>query len=206
MGKRPHLEYLALSLRVPRGHEGFWSIIQEIDPQGPWKLADIYDRSNVSDRSTIRDFLTRLVRGGFAVVVEHVRIGRPPVPVPLYRLVRPSREAPRIRRDGTVLPEPAQETLWRSMKMLGRFTVDALAAAASTEDRIVPRATAHRYVRLLAEVGVLSVAFAGTRGSPAEYLLVRNLGGFAPKILRAHVVFDPNSNTVLGASAAKEVA
>jgi hypothetical protein len=203
MARRPHLEQLAMHVLVPRGNAGIWQVIKTLAAEREtFTVVDVDGRMN-SHRDTVRDYVQRLERAGY-LALDRIEHGNPPRRV--YRLVRTARDAPRLRRDGTELPETAQDTLWRTIKMLKRFTVSALIAAAGSETRVIPRVTAHRYVRQLAEVGVLSRPFAGGPATEAEFMLVRNLGGEAPKILRTHLVFDPNSNTVLGSPKAKVLA
>ncbi|WP_276200390.1 hypothetical protein [Chelatococcus sp. XZ-Ab1] len=203
--RRPLVEHVAMHLRVPRGHAGFWQLIQRAAEQGTFTLADIVGATNVHE-ATVADYVKRLAKAGYLAVdhveaVRGIRHGRYH-----YRLARTSRDAPRLARDGSAFPETATETLWRTMKMLKRFTVSALQEAASTELRAIPRPTVQRYVRHLAEVGVLArLKAGGGRGHEAEFHFVRNLGAEPPRILRTHLVFDPNSNTVLGQPEAKEV-
>lgn len=207
MARRSLVETMALSVRVPRGHEGFWRIIKALAAEQPtFTVTEVAARSNVHD-DTVADFVKRLAKAGYLTVAHEERLPGVPLPRFHYHLARTARDAPRLRRDGTEVPETAQETLWRTMKMLKRFTVSTLQMAAETDHRTVPAATTKRYVRHLAEVGVLTrLKAGGGRGREAEFLLARNLGGAAPRILRAHLVFDPNSNTVLGTPEAKEVA
>jgi len=202
MGTRPLLDDIALTLRVPRGQAGFWTIINDLAAaQGTFTIADIDSRSCVH-RSTVGDYVRRLAKAGYLC-----EVGRRPMPgLPrdevVYCLVRTAREAPRLTRAGRELPEPGQETLWRTMKMLGRFDLGQLFDEV-TAVRPMPRVTVQRYCAHLAAAGVLKRIGTGRR---LEYVLARNVGGLAPRILRAHVVFDPNSGTVIGAAEARDVA
>lgn len=206
MPRRPLTETIALSLRVPRGHDGFWSIIMDLGsrPGSTFSQADIDGRTNV-DRATVSDYVRRLVRSGHLMVVSTETVGV--VRSHRYRLARPSRTTPRVRRDGTECPEPALDRMWRAMKMLDRWTWIDLVEATTTETLPpVADATAKTYARRLHAAGVLQVIVPGGPNRPAVYRLLRNVGAAAPRILRAHIVFDPNSNTVLGTPEAEEVA
>ena len=45
----------------------------------------------------------------------------------------------------------------------------------------------------------------GGANKQAVYRLFKNLGNEAPKILRCHAVYDPNSETIIGEADAAEV-
>ncbi len=202
MPPRPLLQQIEIAASVACGSDGFWRIMME---RPTWTLTDIELQTNVR-RDTVRDYVMKLLRGGYIERCGEAK-GQGNSPAFVYRVSRPSRDAPRLRRDGTVLPETVQETLWRTIKMMRRFDIKTLTTNAVTAQRTIPVMTVKRYVGHLAACGVLKVVKpGGGRGKEAEYLLIRNLGGAAPRILRTHLVFDPNSNSVIGQSDVKEVA
>lgn len=200
---RPILQIVELSASVPRGEDGFWSIIRDLDTKGPWTVRLVHDRTNVKSSRQVADYVRRLRLGGFAQVVAEVSIlpngGKLP-PARLYRLAKCPVIAPRLRNDGSVLPEREHDQLWRAMKMAKDWTVGDLSDFCPDIDTN----NIYRYCRRLAEAGVLSRS-----GSAAEkdvrYRLVRNLGHLAPRILATDFVFDPNTRTVVGTSIAREV-
>jgi len=204
MPTRPLVELVALQMRVPRGHAGFWQIICDLGGGGaPFGLADIDGRSNV-DRRNISDYVGRLVRAGYLVISdrEPTRTGHRAV----YRLVKTAREAPRLRRDGTEYPEPARDRMWRAMKMLGTWTAAELAAATETETLPpVGLVTVKTYVARLVAADVVHIVSRSGPTEAAQYRVLRNIGASAPRILRTHAVFDPNTNTVIGVAEAEEV-
>lgn len=119
---------------------------------------------------------------------------------------RTTHTTPRVRRDGTILPEAGQERLWRAMKILGTFSVHDLAAASVAEDAgPVPLLTARRYITHLLGVGVVAAVGQST-GPDARWRLIKNLGGAAPKILQTKAVYDPNANRIIGKPTVREVA
>jgi hypothetical protein len=123
-----------------------------------------------------------------------------------YRLARTSRDTPRLRRDGSEYPETARDRMWRAMKMLDTWTWVDLAAATETETLPpVPAETVKSYIRRLDAAGVVQALDKGGPNRPATYRLLRNVGAAAPRILRSHAVFDPNSKTVLGIAEAEEI-
>ncbi len=207
MAKRQLLEHIALSIRVPRGQDGYWAIITDLADGGRtfFTLADIDGRSNVG-RSVVAEYVGRLVKAGYLEIVSTERLSRVGVRH-TYRLARTSREAPRLRRDGSAYPETARDRMWRAMKMLDRWTWVDIAMATETETLLpVLSFTVKTYIQRLAAAGVVQMLDKGGPGRPATYRLLRNIGAQAPRILRTHLVFDPNSNTLLGAPEAEDLA
>lgn len=201
MSGRPLIDMVRLNLRVPRGIDGFWKIIREMDETGAWTITEVANRTNVHKRN-VSGFIQGLVAAGIA---RQVGSGTPNRGLPgavSYRLARRPMTTPRLTLDGLERPETAIEVLWRTMKLAKAFTAYELAELASTRERPISPETTRRYLRDLAQVGVLSRAGSGRA---IRYRLVRNLGARAPKILQAHVVFDPNANVVLGEAEAREV-
>ncbi|MBK5960810.1 hypothetical protein CCR97_21760 [Rhodoplanes elegans] len=186
---------------IPRGHDHFWAVIRELDKRGSWTVSDIDGASNAI-KSNIHDFVRRLVAGGIA----RVDIRRPSGAA-TYRLITSPTVTPRLRRDGTQAPPSAQQQLWNAMRQLGQFTWPELAMAASTDELIIGALTGRSYVARLVAAGYLVAVVPGGPGKLAVWKLKpgMNTGPKAPRILRAHVVFDPNRNAVMGAAAAEEV-
>lgn len=204
MARHSLTDMVELTIAVPRGHEGFWSVIRELDAIGPWTRRQVDDRCNV-DRASIKDYVLRLQAGGFVQQVG--TLDRcPGTKAILYRLKRSPLEAPRLDRQGRELAEPMYVTLWRTMKMAKTFTVRELAQLAGGEAGRISTRRAGDYVQALARVGIVARVSGGRqRGSNVEFRLVRHLGARAPQIMRSQVVFDPNSRTVVG-SDTREVA
>jgi predicted transcriptional regulator len=192
MAKCSNIDRVQLTLRVPRGHAGFWAVIRELDVAGPWQMRDIDDRCNV-DRASIKDYVHRLVRGGFVEQVGSVPPRRGKVNAFTYRLLQKPLEAPRLDRDGNVLAELMIEKLWRAMKMLKTFDATELAEVCGTAHQ-----TAYKYLLALSKVGVVAPIDASKSLRKARYSLIQNLGAKAPSISKTYVVFDPNSKQVLG--------
>lgn len=202
MPRLPHEQLLELKARLPRGNDGIWSVILEEDAKGPWTPADICRRTNLN-HGTPRDFIRRLQAGGYLIDAgKRLARGKNPQPAQLYRLAQRPSEAPRLRRDGTACPERGIETLWRTMKMTKVFTVSELTHLAS-KDGGLRRNTVDTYCRRLANAGVLAIL--PGKGRERSFRLVLNVGSRAPKILSAHVVFDPNANVVIGEATLSEV-
>lgn len=183
-----------------RGIEHFWSVIRELDEAGPWTVREIDLRSRVRDQSTIADFVRRLEAAGMAAKTGEVRRASPHGrAAPLFRLIghKPAR-APRLRRDGTPgLQGRGQQQMWTVMRgPLARdgFTFNDLALWGSTDDVVVAKETAKKYVRHLASAGYLLQLRAGAARRPAIWRLKpsMNTGPRPPLILTARIVFDQN--------------
>lgn len=201
MPRRPLLETVALNAKVPRGRDGIWSVIRDLDiASGEWTITDVHERTNVP-RQTVRDVVLPLVRGGYAEVVRTEKHPKSSTPSAVYRLTERPAEAPRLRRDGTALAPLQTEAIWRSIRMAKTFTDAELSGLAEADAR-----TVERYVGELKSAGVLVAVEPGGPGKPARWRLLRDLGPRAPKILRAHIVFDPNAGAVIGTPVAREVA
>lgn len=188
-----------LTIRVPRGNQGFWEIIRELRT---FTITDIDGRCN-THRQTIRDFVKRLEKGGYVRAVgnvEHDAIQ--------YELVKDQPEAPRLRRDGTDAQDMGrgQDQMWRAIKMLGEFTARDIAIHASTDQVKVRLNSAQSYLKHLHRAGYLMVSRPakpghkpGT-GEMAAYRLIPNMntGPMAPQVQRTEWVFDPNRRQVMG--------
>lgn len=188
---------------VLRGIEHFWSVIRELDVAGPWTVHDVYMQSNVGDRSTVSDFVRRLVAAGMAVEgKERVAVAGPSKTATTYRLSghQPMR-APRLRRDGTSADQGrGQQQMWNVMRgPLARngFTFHDLVLWGSTDEIRVAKETARKYTSHLAGAGYLLQLRAGEPGKPALWRLkpAMNTGPRPPLILTARIVFDQNRMT-----------
>ncbi len=207
MPAHPLVDLVAINLRVPRGQDGYWTLITNVADGGAtyFTLADIDGLTNAG-RNIVADYVARLVKAGYLEIVSTDRLPRVGVRH-TYRLARTARGAPRLRRDGSEYPETARDRMWRAMKMLDRWTPADLAVATETETLPpVGLLTVKSYVWRLDAAGVVQKIDPGKPGTQATYRLLRNIGASAPRILRTHLVFDPNSNTVIGPADAEEVA
>ncbi|ESY48983.1 MULTISPECIES: hypothetical protein [unclassified Mesorhizobium] len=197
MSVRGIVDMVQISIDVPRGEAGYWSIIRDLDVGGPWTVRQICDRTNVST-SLVGRYVRRLKLAGIAQIVEtrtacNVGGGNLPAAV-IYRLAKRPLLAPRISPDGKVRPELGIEQLWRAMKMAKVFSPADLAEHCPD----VAPGTVKAYLQALSAAGIVA-------GTPAAYRLVRNLGLQAPKILATKLVYDPNKKVVVGPSITFEV-
>jgi hypothetical protein len=144
--------------------------------------------------ATAEDYLLSLVAAGIVIITSLGQRRRDHV----FALVQDTgAEAPRVRKDGTLVPPTKTEALWRSIKMLGSFTYAELAAAAGSEGL-----QARDYCQHLARAGYLLVTET-KHPNPTLYRLApgKNTGPLPPQIQRTKAVFDPNLRQIVWADA-----
>jgi hypothetical protein len=186
----------ALELQIPASHDGLWSLIRWMGRAGPFALADLIAavRGHIQP-DDVRAFVRALERGG--VLTPELAVPDKP----RFRVDLRHVETPRLRPDGQPLQGPQRHALmWRSIKMLGLFTADNLAMAASLPDLAVTPAQAARYADDLTAGGYLiSQSLKLYRLRPDM-----NTGPAAPRVLRARFIWDANLCRVMGASSIDE--
>lgn len=174
------------------GMDDYWALM--LAAATPFTAQDIASKCDAG-AAVISDFCRRMVKGGFAEVT--FRKGR----IVRYKLLKRPLIKPRLNTDGSEFSETKQETIWRSMRMAKTFTLASLMEFASTSGAPMPNSTVRIYMKSLQEVGIIK------RVSPRSnsYLLARNLGARAPRVLKTRIVFDPNAQAVVGVPVAHEV-
>lgn len=188
---------------VLRGIDHVWSVILDLTRNG-----DTFTHHDVDQRCCdpadygITDYLRRLTLAGILAdagsePARGRRRGRR-----IYRLVQRHQEAPRLRRDGSRVPVRANQLMWNTMRNLLRdgFTSRELATFASTDEVSVPAPTAQSYIKHLAAAGYLTVLQESVGPHRAKWRLKPSMasGPLAPKLLRTHVVYDPNTHALHG--------
>lgn len=197
MARRPTPDHVSLTVRVPRGHEGFWRIIRDLDEVGPWTVGTVAERTNAA-LASVGDYVRRLAKAGVCTVVEE----RPSAfkPVKVYRLTERPMLAPRLRRDGTRCKPTGQEQMWRALRNLGTATYPELALAASTDEVAIDPVAAKAYIKMLAKAGYL-VALAQERSNTPVLWRLKpsmNTGPLPPLVMRTKLVWDQNEGRVVG--------
>lgn len=198
MGRTSLPERHRLKAKLPVGHEGLWSIIRKLDDEGPWAIPDVEGETNRS-RNVSGNYVRALAKAGFAKEVgeRRTKYGRP---IKLYRLTNKPTAHPRVRYDGAASERAGlhQEQLWTAARRSKQFSVRELAFAAST-DGPVPVRTAQWYLQHLCDAGFVIVI--NTNGPQHEYTYRIKVAAEskpkAPRILRLHVVYDPNSDEII---------
>ena len=171
----------------PYGRRAVWLAIREM---GEFTIAQLRNRVvDAASGALIADYLLALSKGGYIERVEtEKRNGT-------YKLVLDCGvDAPRLRRDGTLVPCSGQQNMWVAMRIVGFFTPRELMEAASTKAAPITMRTAESYVRHLHAAGYLCAA---SGGDEERYRLVRDTGGLSPMVQRTKCVFDPNLNSIV---------
>lgn len=103
-------------------------------------------------------------------------------------------DAPRVRKDGTPVTQGRKRLqMWRTMKVLGQFTVRDLAVHASLEDSVIKEDDAADYLKHLCSAGYL----AKSKNGGYRFMPSYNTGPKAPMIQRVQQVWDPNLKKVV---------
>ena len=140
-----------------------------------------------------KDYLTALCKAGIVEIVDE-KIGPLGRSRHVFRLVRDMGiDAPRVRKDGTLLPAPGRQRMWRAMGILKEFSARDLAAAASLPEAPISPAEAVYYCRWLIKGGYLR------QTTPGRYLAVPAMrhGPRAPMIQRVRRLLDPNTGEIV---------
>ena len=144
-------------------------------------------------RNTIEEYVRSLCKGGFVRIVGNAESSFPQKrKAYLYELARDvGVEAPRLHRDGSIIPPSGQQRMWKVMQVLPEFDAATLAGAASLPGAPVSVLSAKEYAQTLTRAGYLVSV------GPGRWKLVNNTGGQAPQMQRAKTIFDPNLQQVV---------
>jgi len=164
----------------------------------PFTVGDVHRRTNARPDS-VREYVVALFRAGYLEVSgEQPRPSG--TPAKLYVLKRSPQDAPRLRPDGTeVSMGSAREQMWRTMRMLGTFTLKDLIVAASTEAVTIKESDARDYLSNLRKAGYLVSKRQAIKGGPAVFRMLpgKYTGPKPPMVQRVQQVFDPNLGKVV---------
>jgi len=182
-----------------RGYAAYWRVILGKGKAGQtFSLTDIQNETSAR-RDCVREYMSALEHGGYIEAAGEQPSGTG-TPARLYRLAKAPKEAPRLRADGSeAVQGRAREQMWRTIHMLGRFTLRDLVVAASTERIPVKESDVKDYLRYLRLAGYLASQRQALKGGPAVYRLLpgKYTGPRPPMVQRVKQVFDPNLNRVV---------
>ncbi|MBF0415624.1 MAG: hypothetical protein HQL79_07635 [Magnetococcales bacterium] len=155
-----------------------WAMIRELGAAlDGWRFSDLADRTT-ANRRTVRDYVSRLVRGGYLA-----RDGA------YYRLARDNGvERPQVRKDGAPVPMSNREKMWLAMEGMRNFSHRDLAFVTG-----VPAIDVKCYIGYLARVGILTLVEPSQPGKVARHTLCQWTGPKPLQIRRDKSVFDPNT-------------
>lgn len=178
-----------------------WDRIRLLGMESDFALGDVVIGDECT--ATVRDYVLGLERAAYLKVARPA-VGKGPLAqrTPIrYALARDAgAEAPRVRRDGSVVTGGlAQEQMWRTLRLLkGDTNARELAAHASTPAVPVKETAAADYLNNLHHAGYLRrtaearVALRNGGRIRARYQLISNTGPRPPMVCRADAVYDPN--------------
>ncbi|MFP5259304.1 MAG: hypothetical protein ACLGQH_09795 [Acidobacteriota bacterium] len=171
------------------GRDIVWDSLRALRETGVGELS----RRSGQPKGLVEDYLKALGKAGIVEVVDEqmgplARLRR------VYRLVKDQGlEAPRVRKDGTLLPASGRQRMWRAMGILKDFSPRDLAATASLPEAPVALAEAVYYCRWLEKGGYLKDCGHGRY----VVLLAMRHGPRAPMIQRVRRLLDPNTGEIL---------
>lgn len=184
--------------------DAIWDAIRS--HQGPFTSGDI-ERATRASIHTIRDYLRGLTIAGYledlGAQAWQPTEGAARIPTAFqrhqYRLINNvGIDAPKVTRDGRLITTgQARENMWRTMKIIGAFTVQQLCVQASTEDCQIKQQDAKDYIKHLKAARYLKMT--RLRGEPTLYRFIpaMNTGPKPPMVQKIKQVYDPNTQTVV---------
>ncbi len=141
---------------------------------------------------TIGNYLSALRRGGY---IERLNQRHKAADQQHFKLVKDCGiEYPRLNANGTPnLRELGTEAIWRTMRIIGEFSVRELTNFASTPERPLSQDTVKLYVRHMVHAGYV------VRTSAGRYriVLAKYSGPRPPVVGKASYVYDPNLDKVV---------
>ena len=180
-----------IAARTPR--ERLWAAMRELRVFTRRQLlAAVNKGATLQDAVTVSiasDYLASLVRAGILCMERDGRVAS----AATYVLAKDvGVRAPRVRKNGELLPESGRTRMWRAAHVLRQFGLRELVAAASLPGAAIALSEADGYCRWLVRAGYLLA-----RGK--EYVMVpaRYTGPKAPQILRIQQLYDPNLGKVV---------
>ncbi|SBW10066.1 conserved hypothetical protein [uncultured Desulfovibrio sp.] len=170
--------------------EKLWAAMRELHT---FSVSDLAHAAGV-DRHAYRmdDYLGSLVRAGILGKDKPARFA-----AATYTLLRDlGVDAPRVRKDGSMLPDTAQERMWRAMKVLRTFSVQDLVVHASLPDDAIAPSAAAVYCQWLAR-GKYLISMTRSGNDVVRYRFVYDSGAKAPQILRVKQLYDCNLGKIV---------
>jgi hypothetical protein len=187
MSRQP-VDKLAKS-KDPVTRDQYWEAMKGFD--GHWFSISDIRKQTYTDRRTLLSYLECLIAGGYAERREADE-------APEYRIIKPAKFAPRLRKDGSKVTQgQGNENMWRTMRMMRQFSPRDLSAHSTTAETSVSLLTARKYCELLVRVGYLRTVKKTGGRTDAIYKLIRNTGPKPPMVKRDKSIFDPNLQKIV---------
>ncbi len=173
-------------------------IWQEIRKQKDFTLDSLASGTRI-ERETIRTYVVGLEKAGFVRIFDQKETDKPYVTTQFktncYVLEKDvGIDAPRVTRDGKILPSDINQDLWRAMKILKEFSITDLIASTTQKTTVENVKT---YCLFLTRAKYL-------KRNGSRFVFVKSTGVKAPQILRIKAVFDPNLKQIVYQSGGEE--
>ncbi len=178
--------------------DAMWTAMRQL---GSFTIVDV-SRVAKATELAVTDYIKALVLAGIVENGELV-MGPRGQRRRQYRLARDMGvDAPRVAKDGRILPPSGRQRMWRAMGILKEFSPRDLAVTASLPEAPVALAEAEYYCRWLTRGRYLRPAGAG------RYVAIEAMrtGARAPLIQRIRRLVDANTGEVMAESAPAEEA
>jgi len=194
--KQKQAPLLALATPAPTDREKMWAAMRQEKRFTQSRIAHLAG----CDKGKVQDYLRGLCQAGFVRNMgEDCRL----FTVSEYELQKDvGVDAPRVRKDGAVLPASGRSRMWNAMRILRVFTVAELVSAAGLPEAPIAVKEAVYYCCWLAQGGYLAGDGAGN-GAVWRFVPAKFTGAKAPQILRIKALFDPNLGRVVCQGAAE---
>lgn len=182
-----------------------WQAMLALDAKAPFSVHQLAAATG-RHAETLKPWLRRMQRAGFVRdegLTDGHDANRSRGRTRLYRMITRPPRLPDIDRNGQRRPETNIQTMWRTMKMLKRFTIAELHAAVA-EGRAITLSSAAVYVWQMKRAGVVSAVGPERRRNAATQFAVTGLvkGDLAPMVVGKVRVYDPNAEVMFDLKAA----
>ena len=152
--------------------------------------------SSEASGGAIRSYLHSLRAGGF---IERINQRAKTADEQHYRLIRDCGiEYPRLTAKGTpITRDLCTEAIWRTMRIIGEFSIKELVAFAATPDRPIAAITVTNYLRHLVQAGYVQQVSKSKYNGRYRLIASKYTGPKPPVVGRSAYVYDPNLDSVV---------
>lgn len=174
--------------------EKIWTAIRMLKR---FNIGNIADKTNIPQR-TITTYLESLITAKIVAKETTFIKQKGSLRSTEYTLIADKGvDAPRVRKDGSFVPETCQTRMWKVIRVMQIFDLKTLIATASTEESVISATAADSYLKELKKAGYLI-----KKPQDKAYRLnpAMNFGPKAPLIQRTKQVYDPNIKKVVWSS------
>jgi len=186
-----------ISLQHEEPREVIWKAIREMKQ---FTIQGLVSKANKAwvgriRSTTVRSFINRLESADIVRVIDRSKVSNVAVKKTYGLINDVGPECPSIRSDGTLIQGSVNENMWRTMWIMGVFTVEELAISATTEEISVAITTAKCYCLALQRAGYLVHNL--KRNRTYRTIPCRYTGPKPPAIQRVKSVYDHNLKRVV---------